>query len=124
MRNEKEGETWPRVVVPCLACFAYSVSITLSSLLCADVDFRAIQTAFDEWRWNPVSTAVEVAPGSKNCKAEAEPLEPGMTYCVRLVLLAENDGQQGPPGSELIVDTEQVGCTPKAGSGCGCCVIQ
>jgi len=48
-------------------------------------------------------------------KAEAEDLEPGTTYCVRL---SQGDGDTGP---ELIIDTEQVGCTPTPDKKC--CVV-
>jgi hypothetical protein len=50
-------------------------------------------------------------------KAEAIDLLPGTTYCIRLSC---KDGSQ-EPGPELILDTEQVGCTPKANKSC--CVI-
>jgi hypothetical protein len=42
-------------------------------------------------------------------------LNPGMTYCVRLVCEGKD------PGPELIIDTEQVGCTPK--SSCNCAIL-
>lgn len=54
--------------------------------------------------------------GSKSVTAqnvEAEPLQPGTTYCLRLVAAGSSE-----PGPELIVDTEQVGCTPQAKQGC------
>lgn len=50
-------------------------------------------------------------------KAVAEDLQPGTTYCIRLIT---QDGSL-EPGPELILDTEQVGCTPK--SKTGCCAI-
>jgi hypothetical protein len=46
--------------------------------------------------------------------AEIEDLQPGTTYCIRL---ASTDGSL-EPGPELILDTEQVGCTPQAKKGC------
>jgi hypothetical protein len=52
--------------------------------------------------------------GTNICKTEAEPLEPGTSYCVRLSI------KDGEPGPELVIDTEQVGCTPKSE---GCCVV-
>ena len=66
-----------------------------------------------QWK-DAASTAVQVADGNKKTKTEAYDLEPGSTYCVRLVC-------NGEPGPELIIDTEQVGCTPKAEKSC--CVI-
>jgi len=47
-------------------------------------------------------------------------LNPGATYCVRLVPI-DSEGEKGEPSPELIVDTEAVGCTPKQES---CCAIQ
>jgi hypothetical protein len=62
----------------------------------------------------------EVPGSTERIKAEAEPLEPGKTYCVRL-LYKDARGEPGSAGPELIVDTEQVGCTPAQKS---CCVVQ
>jgi hypothetical protein len=58
---------------------------------------------------------VQAAPKRKKIKAEATDLNPGMTYCVRLAC----EGKE--PGPELIIDTEQVGCTPK--SSCECAIL-
>ena len=67
-----------------------------------------------EWKAHPqpwtASQSKTVRPG----KAEAAPLEPGTTYCVRL-------RTGGATGKELIVDTEQIKCTDSKG---GCCVVQ
>ena len=53
-------------------------------------------------------------------QAVATPLEPGRTYCVRLV--CQKDGVAvGEPSKELICDTEQVGCTPTDKKSC--CVV-
>ena len=41
-----------------------------------------------------------------------EELEPGTTYCFRLISKA-SDGSKGEPGPELIIDTEAISCTPK-----------
>ena len=41
-----------------------------------------------------------------------EELEPGTTYCFRLLAIA-SDGSKGEPGPELIIDTEAISCTPK-----------
>ena len=41
-----------------------------------------------------------------------EQLEPGTTYCFRLLPIA-SDGSKGEPGPELIIDTEAISCTPK-----------
>ena len=56
--------------------------------------------------------SIAVKAGKKKTKAEATDLTPGSTYCVRLSC----DGMD--PGPELIIDTEQVGCTPKSSGGC------
>ena len=47
-----------------------------------------------------------------NVQVAIEELEPGTTYCFRLVAKA-SDGSKGEPGPELIIDTEAVSCTPK-----------
>ena len=66
-----------------------------------------------------VSAPVQGSGGK--VRAQATDLTPGSTYCVRLACV---DGSTaGEPGPELILDTEQVGCTPKQSSGCAC-VIQ
>jgi hypothetical protein len=69
-----------------------------------------------EQKWSDASTNAVKADGKKKCEAEAFDLNPGMTYCVRLVCV--NNGSKGEPGPELIIDTEQVGCTPKSSGGC------
>ena len=59
---------------------------------------------------------IELRPGTT--KTQAIDLEPGTTYCIRLI---HRDGAP-EPGPELILDTEQVGCTPKTNKSC--CTIQ
>jgi hypothetical protein len=74
-------------------------------------------------KWDSCSSNVTAASAaSKKCKAEATDLNPGMTYCVRLVCISAS-GAKGEPGPELIIDTEQVGCTPKSGGPCDSCNI-
>lgn len=78
------------------------------------------QTAYIlQWKEHPQSwdTAKKKELPVGASKAEAEDLQPGTTYCIRL---ACKTGAQ-LPGPELILDTEQVGCTPKADKSC--CVI-
>lgn len=67
------------------------------------------------------NTTVSVESEGKLVTGEAIDLDPGMTYCVRACCL-KSDGSKGSAGPELIIDTEQVGCTPKAEKSC--CVIQ
>mmetsp|Transcript_132390 Transcript_132390/g.197289 ORF Transcript_132390/g.197289 Transcript_132390/m.197289 type:complete len:106 (+) Transcript_132390:261-578(+) len=87
------------------------------------VEFKPLSSASDyelQWKrieqkqWSGAASTSVKADGKKKTKAEAYDLEPGSTYCVRLVC-------GGEPGPELIIDTEQVGCTPKADKSC--CVI-
>ena len=47
-----------------------------------------------------------------NVQVAIEELEPGTTYCFRLVA-KDADGTKGEPGPELIIDTEAISCTPK-----------
>ena len=84
-----------------------------SSVSTYALEWKAIQEDWSSPKFLPVKTS-----GSKG-KAEAHDLEPGMTYCLRLVCVSGST--KGEPGPELIVDTEQVGCTPQQKS---CCVIQ
>jgi len=79
------------------------------------LEWKAIQ---EDWS-SPKSLKVQTSGGKG--KAEAHDLEPGMTYCLRLVCVS--GASKGEPGPELIIDTEQVGCTPQQKSGCPC-VIQ
>jgi hypothetical protein len=73
-----------------------------------------------EQQWSNLASTSIQGSGEK-VTTQAHDLEPGTTYCVRLICV---DGvSKGEPGPELIIDTEQVGCTPKQSSGCGC-VIQ
>jgi hypothetical protein len=76
-----------------------------------------------EQQWNKPAgnTTLSVGGGEKKVKAEACDLTPGTTYCVRAVCL-DAKGAKGVPGPELIIDTEQVGCTPKSEKSC--CVVQ
>ena len=69
-----------------------------------------------EQKWNDPTIAMATASGKKG-KAEAADLNPGTSYCLRLVCAGSGDAR-GEPGPELIIDTEQVGCTPKSGGGC------
>jgi hypothetical protein len=76
----------------------------------------------DVWTSGAVrNTTVSVESEGKPVAGEATDLDPGMTYCVRAYCL-KSDGSKGSAGPELIVDTEQVGCTPKAEKSC--CIIQ
>lgn len=69
-----------------------------------------------EQKWPDMSSNAVKAGGKKKYMAEAIDLTPGTTYCVRLVVVS--GGSKGEPGPELIIDTEQVGCTPKSSGGC------
>ncbi|CAB9499757.1 expressed unknown protein [Seminavis robusta] len=67
--------------------------------------------------WDSAGTEPVVAQNGKT-KAVATNLNPGTSYCIRLVIVAGDKISKGPPGPELIIDTEQVGCTPKQSSVC------
>jgi len=72
--------------------------------------------------WEAAKSKTISADGANEIKAVAENLQPGTTYCVRLVTIDSTSGEEkGSPSPELVVDTEQVGCTPK--SERGCCTI-
>mmetsp|Transcript_26103 Transcript_26103/g.36802 ORF Transcript_26103/g.36802 Transcript_26103/m.36802 type:complete len:112 (-) Transcript_26103:140-475(-) len=79
-----------------------------------------------ELQWKPYPASWETGAKSKNVsvsgkktKSVITDLEPGTTYCIRLAC-KDATGRSGEPGQELIVDTEQVGCTPQEKS---CCTI-
>mmetsp|Transcript_7655 Transcript_7655/g.11707 ORF Transcript_7655/g.11707 Transcript_7655/m.11707 type:complete len:112 (-) Transcript_7655:1338-1673(-) len=77
-----------------------------------ELQWKEVQASWDE---HMKSSFVE-SPS----EAVATNLEPGTTYCVRLVCV---DGDsKGEPSKEVIVDTEQVGCTPTADKK-ACCVV-
>jgi hypothetical protein len=68
---------------------------------------------------NKRTTRVTVSSPGKKTKAEATNLNPGATFSLRLVCVDNDSGETiGEPGPELVIDTEQVGCTPKPGRGC------
>lgn len=92
-----------------------------------DVTFKAVSTISSyelQWKtveepWSTMGSTSVQGSGNK-VTAQAHGLEPGRTYCVRLCCIS--DGSKGEPGPELIIDTEQVGCTPKTSSGCACAI--
>ena len=90
----------------------------------SSIDKYEIEWKQIEQQWTPKpagNTTLSVAGEGKMVTGEAIDLDPGMTYCVRASCL-NSDGSKGNAGPELIIDTEQVGCTPKAEKSC--CVIQ
>mmetsp|Transcript_19421 Transcript_19421/g.36245 ORF Transcript_19421/g.36245 Transcript_19421/m.36245 type:complete len:115 (+) Transcript_19421:121-465(+) len=89
----------------------------LSSIVKYELQWKEVEK---EWTNPSGSTTVSATNGQGNIKAEINDLNPGMTYCIRAVCL--NSSSKGAPGPDLIIDTEQVGCTPKAEKSC--CTIQ
>ncbi|VEU37413.1 unnamed protein product [Pseudo-nitzschia multistriata] len=75
-----------------------------------------------EHEWTSPIGKTTVKGEGKLLKAEAVDLDPGMTYCLRAFCLGADGSKGHSAGPELIIDTEQVGCTPKAEKSC--CVIQ
>lgn len=96
----------------------YQTSITVEFNPTSVISTYELQWKDIEQKWTNASSTSLTASGKK-CKAEAHDLNPGMTYCLRLVCV-NNNGAKGEPGPELIIDTEQVGCTPKGG---GCIIL-
>jgi len=86
-----------------------------------EVEFKPISGVTDytlQWKeypakWDNAGSKAIVVSGKKKTKVEATDLQPGSTYCVRLVAAGMDE-----PGPELIIDTEQVGCTPKSSGKC------
>jgi hypothetical protein len=101
-----------------LSCLQTTISVefnTVTSISDYELQWKAI-----EQNWADASSSAVLSSGKKGT-AEADDLTPGTTYCIRLA--CTSGGATGEPGPELIIDTEQVGCTPKKSGGCGC-VIQ
>jgi hypothetical protein len=74
----------------------------------------------DSWDGCASQKAEGAAPAA--AKIEIAPLNPGSTYCVRLALAvaATPPGEVASTGPEMVVDTEQVSCTPQQK---GCCAV-
>jgi hypothetical protein len=99
--------------------FSLSHTIFFSHQTTITVEFKPLPSVTDyelQWKeypqkWDNTSAGskkLQVNKSKKKFKVEATDLNPGMTYCVRMTC-PETD-----PGPELIIDTEQVGCTPKS----------
>ena len=65
------------------------------------------------------SKSVSLGSAQEKLRVEADSLEPGKSYQLRLVYTKGGETVEGP---EVVLDTEQVGCTPKADKGC--CIVQ
>eukprot|EP00535_Pseudo-nitzschia_heimii_P009252 CAMPEP_0197177356 /NCGR_PEP_ID=MMETSP1423-20130617/2990_1 /TAXON_ID=476441 /ORGANISM="Pseudo-nitzschia heimii, Strain UNC1101" /LENGTH=113 /DNA_ID=CAMNT_0042626891 /DNA_START=54 /DNA_END=395 /DNA_ORIENTATION=- len=87
----------------------------------SSIDKYILEWKLIEHDWASGVNKVTVQGEGNLLTGEATNLDPGMTYCIRSSC-ENSDGSKGSPGPELIVDTEQVGCTPKAEKSC--CVIQ
>uniref|UniRef100_A0A7S2R1P6 Fibronectin type-III domain-containing protein n=1 Tax=Eucampia antarctica TaxID=49252 RepID=A0A7S2R1P6_9STRA len=61
------------------------------------------------------SKQVEFTTSDGKINVEVTNLNPGTTYCLKLVAEGKEEGP------ELIVDTETIGCTPKQKT---CCTVQ
>ena len=77
-----------------------------------------LQWKLHNMKWDNTDGVSQIELSAGTTKTQAIDLEPGTTYCIRLIC---KDGVQ-EPGPELILDTEQVGCTPKTSKSC--CSIQ
>jgi hypothetical protein len=73
------------------------------------------------WTKPAGKTTLTVGNGESKVKGEASNLNPGMTYCIRAYCV-DTKGAKGDAGPDMIIDTEQVGCTPKSEKSC--CVVQ
>lgn len=95
-----------------------TISVQFKSVSVADKYQLEYKRFEQDWA---SATSITLVPEGGLVKGEAVDLEPGATYCLRVYCIA-SDGTKGAPGNDLIVDTEQVGCTPQAEKSC--CVIQ
>lgn len=97
-------------------------TISLQFKPLSSIDRYELQWKLVEHEWSNLAGSKTASAGGKSkVQAEAMDLTPGMTYCIRACCI-ESSGAKGVPGPELIIDTEQVGCTPKAEKSC--CTIQ
>lgn len=62
---------------------------------------------------------VSLGSAQETLRVQADNLEPGKSYQLRLVY---SKGSESVVGPEIVLDTEQVGCTPKAEKSC--CNVQ
>ena len=85
----------------------------------SSVDKYELEYKIIEQGWDGAKSTTLKSDGTM-VTGVATDLEPGMTYCMRVYCFV--GGSKGAAGSELIIDTEQVGCTPQAEKSC--CVIQ
>jgi hypothetical protein len=114
-----------KILVYCLTAstfFFLQTTISLQFQPLTSIDCYELQWKLAEHDWaNPAGTMTVMANGKAKIKAEAVNLTPGMTYCIRACCIDSSE-VKGAPGPELVIDTEQVGCTPKADKSC--CTIQ
>ena len=108
---------------------SYTVLVFFCKFLTCQTDITVQFTPVDgctnyelSWKehpapWESASSTRVVATAGKT-KVSAEGLEPGTTYCVRLTAIDPASGDKGEPGKELVLDTEQVGCTPTDSRSC------
>lgn len=68
--------------------------------------------------WTAAESKTVHATTASKTKVAAESLEPGTTYCVRLMVVDPVSGKKGEASKELVLDTEQVGCTPTDKKSC------
>mmetsp|Transcript_12765 Transcript_12765/g.29694 ORF Transcript_12765/g.29694 Transcript_12765/m.29694 type:complete len:118 (+) Transcript_12765:865-1218(+) len=75
--------------------------------------------------WEQHMQTLMVKASGSPTRVTAVGLNPGATYCVRLVCISSSSssGDRGEPSKELVIDTEQVGCTPTPDSGCPCTIM-
>lgn len=90
------------------------------TVISVDVELDPLVQGYDlKWKdyaaqsWD--TKKVQPTSSGSKVRVEVTNLNPGTTYCVKLVA----DGDVESP--ELIVDTEPIGCTPRQNS---CCIIQ
>jgi len=71
----------------------------------------------ESWEEHAKQMVITTATSSHKGKVRgtAADLNPGTTYCVRLRgIYTQEANKLLKPGPELIIDTEQVSCTPKS----------
>ena len=74
-----------------------------------DLCYKVYQQTWEQQRVKAIGK--DLLKGA-NVQVAIDELEPGTTYCFRLMAKL-SDGSKGEPGPELIIDTEAISCTPK-----------
>jgi hypothetical protein len=128
------GEKTNHTIILILLCYSLSLARSFHVSLQTDitVQFTPIDgyTTYElSWKEYPAPWTMASAVKTQivtttdtttdTQKVTAEGLQPGTTYCVRVTVMdSTSTNTKGTPGKEIVLDTEQVGCTPTDKKSC------